>query len=172
MRGSLAGLSRDAFRHPPTQTPQTQALIELAQVRRRFGYRRLHDLLRPEFPTVNHKKVYRLYREANLAVRRRKKVRRPANERQSLAVAEAPNAVWSMDFVSDALAHGRRLKCLTVVDDFTRECVDITVDHGISGAYVARILDQAARFRGYPKAVRTDNGPEFTVSVRPPHLPS
>ncbi|WP_091246305.1 IS3 family transposase [Aquimonas voraii] len=162
----LAGLSRDAFRHPPTQTSHTQALsariIELAQARRRFGYRRLHDLLRPEFPTVNHKKVYRLYREANLAVRRRKKVRRPASERQSLCAASSPNAVWSMDFVSDALANGRRLKCLTVVDDFTRECVDITVDHGISGAYVVRILDQAARFRGYPKAVRTDNGPEFT----------
>lgn len=162
----LAGLSRDAFRHPPTQTSHTQALsariIELAQARRRFGYRRLHDLLRPEFPTVNHKKVYRLYREANLAVRRRKKIRRPASERQSLCAASSPNAVWSMDFVSDALANGRRLKCLTVVDDFTRECVDITVDHGISGAYVVRILDQAARFRGYPKAVRTDNGPDFT----------
>ena len=77
----LAGLSRDAFRHPPEQAPATQALlariIELAQVRRRFGYRRLHDLLRPEYPAVNHKKVYRLYRDANLAVRRRKKVRRP-----------------------------------------------------------------------------------------------
>jgi len=67
-----------------------------------------------------------------------------------------------MDFVSDALANGRRLKCLTVADDFTHECVDITVDHGISGAYVVSVLDQAARFRGYPRAVRTDNGPEFT----------
>ena len=162
----LAGLSRDAFRHPPEQTPATQALsariIELAQVRRRFGYRRLHDLLRPEFPTVNHKKVYRLYREANLAVRRRKKARRPPVERQALSAAAAPNAVWSMDFVSDALANGRRLKSLTVADDFTHECVDITVDHGISGAHVVRVLDQAARFRGYPRAVRTDNGPEFT----------
>ena len=132
----LAGLSRDAFRHPPEQAPATQALsariIELAQVRRRFGYRRLHDLLRPEYPAVNHKKVYRLYREANLAVRRRKKIRRPPSERQPLSSATAPNAVWSMDFVSDALANGRRLKCLTVADDFTHECVDITVDHGIS----------------------------------------
>lgn len=77
----LAGLSRDAFRHPPVPTPATQALsariIELAQIRRRFGYRRLHDLLRPEFPDVNHKKVYRLYSEASLAVRRRKKAKRP-----------------------------------------------------------------------------------------------
>ncbi|HET6397298.1 MAG TPA: IS3 family transposase [Pseudoxanthomonas sp.] len=162
----LAGLSRDAFRHPPEPTPATQALsariIELAQIRRRFGYRRLHDLLRPEFPDVNHKKVYRLYSEASLAVRRRKKVKRPPLERQPLAIAKAPNQVWSMDFVSDARANARRLKCLTVADDFTHECVDITVDHGIGGAYVVRVLDQAACFRGYPRAVRTDNGPEFT----------
>src|SRR5690606_6761757 len=100
----LAGLSRDSFRHPPEPTPATQALsariIELAQVRRRFGYRRLHDRLRPEFPAVNHKKVYRLYREANLAVRRRKKARRPVSARLPLLPADAPNAVWSMDFVS------------------------------------------------------------------------
>ena len=70
-----------------------------------------------------------------------------------------------MDFVSDALASGRRLKSLTVADDFTHESVNITVDHGISGAYVVRVLDQAARFRGYPRAVRTDNGPEFTSRV-------
>src|SRR5690606_22480420 len=165
----LAGLSRDAFRHPPEPEATTQALsariVELAQVRRRFGYRRLHDLLRPEFPDVNHKKVYRLYREANLAVRRRRKVRRPPSERLPLSAANAPNAVWSMDFVSDALASGRRLKCLTVADDFTHESVDITVDHGISGAYVVRVLDQAAQFRGYPRAVRTDNGPEFTSRI-------
>jgi putative transposase len=71
-------------------------------------------------------------------------------------------AVESADFVSDALANGRRLKCLTLTDAFTRECVDIAVDHGISGAYVVRLLDQVACFRGYPRAVRTDNGPEFT----------
>ena len=72
------------------------------------------------------------------------------------------NATWSMDFVSDSLCSGRRLKCLTVADDFSHECVDIAVDFGIGGEYVTRLLDQAARFRGYPKAVRTDNGPEFT----------
>ena len=162
----LAGLSRDSFRHEPGPTPATQALsariVELAQARRRFGYRRLHDLLQPEFPNVNHKKIYRLYQAANLAVRRRKKAKFPAALRQKLAPADAPNDVLSMDFVSDALASGRRLKCLTVADDFTHECVDIVVDHGISGAYVVRVLDQVARFRGYPRAVRTDNGPEFT----------
>lgn len=162
----LAGLSRDAWRHPPSPSTHTQALqsrlVELAQERRRFGYRRLHDLLRSEFPDVNHKKIYRLYREASLTVRRRRKVKRPDLERQPLQQAQRPNAVWSMDFVSDALANGRRLKSLTVVDDFTRECVQIAVDHGISGSYVTRLLDEAARFRGYPTAVRTDNGPEFT----------
>lgn len=162
----LAGLSRDAYRHPPEPAAATQALsarlIELAQTRRRFGYRRLHDLLDQEFPGVNHKKIHRLYREANLTVRRRKKAKCPVALRQPLAPACAPNEVLSMDFVSDALANGRRLICLTIADDFTHECPDIVVDHGISGAYVIRVLDQIVRFRGYPRAVRTDNGPEFT----------
>ncbi|MCC5053868.1 IS3-like element IS476 family transposase [Xanthomonas campestris pv. campestris] len=162
----LAGLSRDAFRHAPVPTPATQALsarlVELAQTHRRFGYRRLHDLLRPEFPSVNHKKIYRLYEEAKLKVRKRRKAKRPVGERQKLLASSMPNDTWSMDFVFDALANARRIKCLTVVDDFTRESVDIAVDHGISGAYVVRLLDQAACFRGYPRAVRTDNGPEFT----------
>jgi len=111
---------------------------------------------------VNHKKIYRLYQAEKLAVRRRKKVKFPDALRQKLVPAHAPNEVLSMDFVSDALANGRRLKCLTIADDFNHESVDIVVDHGISGAYVVRVLDQIARFRGYPRAVRTDNGPEFT----------
>lgn len=79
-----------------------------------FGYRRLHDLIRPEFVPVNHKRIERMYREAHLAVHRRRKAKRPRSERQPLQAATMPNAVWSMDFVSDALASGRRLKCLTV----------------------------------------------------------
>jgi len=162
----LVGLSRDSYRHEPEVSAQTQALcgriVEIAHQRRRFGYRRVHDLLRPEFPGVNHKRVYRLYRDANLAVRRRKKVKRPLNERVPLQLAQTVNEVWSMDFVSDSLSNGRRIKCLTVADDFSHECVDIAVDYGISGQYVTRLLDQAAIFRGYPLAVRTDNGPEFT----------
>lgn len=162
----LVGLSRDCYRNPPLVDERTQLLsakiVEIAQVRRRFGYRRIHDLLRPEFPGVNHKRVYRLYSQAQLAVRKRKKVRRAASERVPLTVATHVNEVWSMDFVSDSLANGRRIKCLTVADDFSHECVDISVDYGISGQYVTRLLDRAATFRGYPTAVRTDNGPEFT----------
>jgi putative transposase len=162
----LVGLSRDSYRNPPQPDALSIELhgkiIEIALVRRRFGYRRIHDLLRPEFPSVNHKPVYRLYSQANLAVRKRKKLRRAASERVPLQLATTVNEVWSMDFVSDSLANGRRLKCLTVADDFSHECVDIAVDYGISGQYVTRLLDQAALFRGYPAAVRTDNGPEFT----------
>ena len=162
----LVGLSRDSYRHPPPVSEQNAALsaaiIDIAQVRRRFGYRRIHDLLRPQFPEVNHKRVYRLYSAADLAVRKRKKAKRPINERVPLQLARAVNEVWSMDFVSDSLASGRRIKCLTVADDFSHECVDLALDYGISGQYVTRLLDQAAIFRGYPRVVRTDNGPEFT----------
>ena len=165
----LVGLSRDSFRNPPMASEQTQALrcriVDIAHQRRRFGYRRVHDLLRQDFPGVNHKRVYRLYREANLAVRKRKKSKRPLNERVPLQLAKAVNEVWSMDFVSDSLSNGRRLKYLTVADDFSHECVDIAVDFGISGEYVTRLLDRAAVFRGYPDMVRTDNGPEFTSRV-------
>jgi putative transposase len=137
-------------------------IVEIALARRRFGYRRIHDLLRPEFPGVNHKRVYRLYSAADLAVRKRRKAKRPINERVPLQAAATVNEVWSMDFVSDSLSTGRRIKCLTVGDDFSHECVDISADWGISGQYVTRLLDRAALFRGYPSAVRTDNGPEFT----------
>jgi len=160
------GLTRDSYRNPPVLDQQTvtlsAAIIDIAQVRRRFGYRRIHDLLRPEFPNVNHKRMYRLYSVADLAVRKRKKAKRPTNERVPLQIAQRVNEVWSMDFVSDSLANSRRIKCLTVADDFSHECVDIATDYGIGGLYVTRLLDRAALFRGYPDVVRTDNGPEFT----------
>lgn len=162
----LVGLSRDAWRHPPQVDETTQVLIEkivsIAQTRRRFGYRRVHDLLRAEHPGINHKRLYRLYREQGLSVRRRNRRRKLTGERTPLQAASHLNEVWSMDFVSDQLANGRRLKCLTVADDFSHEAVFIGVDFSMSGQYVTRLLDQAARFRGYPQSVRTDNGPEFT----------
>jgi putative transposase len=136
----LVGLSRDSYRHPPVVSDQAQAIkakiVEIAHERRRFGYRRVHDLLRPHFPSVNHKRVYRIYSDANLAVRKRKKVRRPASERMPLNIASQVNEVWSMDFVLGSLANGRRIKCLTVADDVSHEAVDIAVDFGISGMYV------------------------------------
>ncbi|NVO08263.1 MAG: hypothetical protein HXX19_21025 [Rhodoferax sp.] len=101
--------------------------------------------------------MYRLYTEANLTVRKRRKAKRPPSERVPLQLAKSTNEVWSMDFVSDSLSNGRRIKCLTVADDFSHESVEIAVDYGISGQYVTRVLDRAAVFRGYPLAVRTYN---------------
>ena len=162
----LVGLSRDAYRNPPAVSQENQLLSErikaVALVRRRFGYRRVHDVLRADFPGVNHKRIYRLYKAADLAVRKRKKAKRPLGQRTPLVAANTVNAVWSMDFVSDSLCNARRIKCLAVADDFSHECVQMAVDFGISGQYVTRLLEEAAHFRGYPKAVRTDNGPEFT----------
>jgi putative transposase len=162
----LVGISRSVLSYQPTADPSNatlgRRLVELASERRRFGYRRLHVLLRREGVSVNHKRVWRLYREAGLAVRRRRRRRSVAVEREPLALPTAPNQVWSMDFVMDALSSGRRVKCLTIVDDFTKEAVDIVPDHSIPGLYVTQVLDQAARFRGVPAAIRTDQGPEFT----------
>lgn len=140
----------------------SERIKQLAHERRRCGYRRIGDLLRADGIAVNDKRGYRLYRLADLAVRKRKGRKRLELERAPLHRCEAINGVWSMDFVSDSLANGRRIKCLTITDDFSHECVDIAVDHGIGGQYVARVLDQAARFQDYPRAVRTDQGPEFT----------
>ena len=162
----LVGLTRTTLRRVVVEEPATASLrtriIDLAHARRRFGYRRIHDLLRREGVRANHKKVYRLYREAALSVRRRRRRKGVMIDRQGLHVPTRPNEIWSIDFVMDALANGRRIKCLTIVDDFTRECLDIAVDYGISGGYVARVLETIGQFRGLPRAIRTDQGPEFT----------
>ena len=165
---TLVGLSRDSYRNPAVPSVVNQQLtaqiIEIAHARRRAGYRMIHDLLRPTQPGINHKRIYRLYSEAGLAVRRKAKTRR-FGERVPLIAAETINQTWSMDNVRDSLSTGRRIKCLTVVDDFSRESVQIAVDFGMGAGYLTRLLDEAAKFRGYPKAIRTDNGPEFTAKA-------
>jgi putative transposase len=162
----LIGIARTTVRRVVCETVQNEKLkariVDLAHARRRFGYRRIHDLLRREGVEVNHKRIYRLYSEAALSVRKRRRRKQVMVDRQALYIPAGPNEVWSIDFVMDSLANGKRIKCLTVVDDFTRECLDIAVDFGISGQYVARVLERIAQFRGLPKALRTDQGPEFT----------
>ncbi len=111
---------------------------------------------------MNVKRVHRLYCQENLQVPKRRRRKGVAVERRPLLIPQGPNQYWSIDFVSDKLDYGRRLKCLTIVDDFTKEAVDIVVDHGISGQYVACALDRAARFRSLPITIRTDQRPEFT----------
>jgi len=163
---SLMGISRTVFQYRPTRDESTEQLksriIALAQERRRFGYRRIHIMLEREGIRVNHKRTYRLYKEAGLAVKRRRKRHGVAVPRQALTLPSGPNQVWSMDFVFDALSTGKRIKCLTIVDDYTKEAVDIVVDRSISGHYVARALSNITRFRGTPQTIRTDQGPEFT----------
>ncbi len=166
---ALEGLSRDACRHvdhaSALNAELREKIVQTAHTRRRWGYRMIHDVLRPQYPGINHKRIYRLYTAEGLSIRKRKKTKR-VGVRVPLVTALAVNQTWSMDFVSDAISRpgavSRRIKCLTVADDFTRECVDITADFGIGGEYVTRLLDRAATFRGYPQAVRTDNGPEFS----------
>ena len=109
----LVGLSRTSYREPPSADARTVELsariVELAHERRRFGYRRIHDLLIREGHAVNHKRVWRLYRQNNLAVRKRRKVKLARSERVPLLQARAVNQVWSLDFVMDSLASGRRI---------------------------------------------------------------
>ena len=162
----LVGLSRSVLSYRSEKRrsdAQLQGrLRDLAAERKRFGYRRCHVLLRREGYAVNHKKLYRLYREADLAVKRRKRRRGIAVARQPLELPGRANQVWSLDFVMDSLANGRRLKILTVVDDFTKDSVLIEPAHSLTGDDVAELLDRVSQFRGYPEAVRTDQGPEFT----------
>lgn len=138
-------------------------LRELAGEKRRYGYRRLCVLLWREGIMVNHKRVERIYREEGLSVRRRKRKRSCAVARTPARLASHPNEVWALDFVSDALAWGRKLRMLTVVDTYTRDALAIEVDTSLSGARVARVLDVViAQRRAKPQEIVMDNGPELT----------
>ena len=161
----LLDLGRSSCRYQPRGAEDTalrDRLRTLAQMRRRFGYRRLGVLLRREGWPVNHKRVYRLYREDGLSLRRRRRHRRAPGLRLPLPVPRRANQRWSMDFVADRLADGRRLRVLTIVDDGTRECPAMEVDTSLPGARVVRVLDRLADSRGLPEWVVLDNGPEFT----------
>jgi putative transposase len=138
-----------------------EELRHQAAMRPRFGYRRLTVLLRRSGWRVNHKRVYRLYRREGLAVRRKKRKHLVAGCRGKLALPTARNQRWSMDFVHDQLADGRRFRTLNIVDDKTRECLAIEVDTSIGGARVVRVLDRLVTALGAPRFIVVDNGPEF-----------
>jgi putative transposase len=137
-------------------------LEELAAERRRFGFRRLAVLLRRDGLIVNIKRVLRVYREANLQVRKRVRRRVALGRGSPAAVVTAMNQRWSLDFVHDTLESGRRIRTLNIVDDFTRECLAIEVDTSLSGVRVARVLDAIGFVRGYPETLVMDNGTELT----------
>lgn len=165
----LVGVSRSTTRYQAhsrvDEVVLRQRLCELAQERRRFGYRRLHVLLQREGHAVNHKRVERLYREAGLAVRRRGRKRCIATPRGVVARPSGPNVQWSLDFVSDALAWGRRIRLLTVLDTFTREALAIEVDTSLPGERVVQVLARVVGERGAPRELVLDQGPELTSRV-------
>jgi putative transposase len=140
-------------------------LRELAGEQRRFGYRRLHVLLRAEGRLVNRKKTQRLYREEGLTVRKRKGRKRAAGSRAPILIEAAPNARWSVDFVHDQLSNGRRLRILNVIDDVTKECLAAIADTSISGRRVARELTAILAWRGKPNLIVSDHGTEFTSNA-------
>ena len=152
-----------------SRRPDDQALRErlrtLAHERRRFGYRRLHVFLKREGYAVNHKRLFRLYREERLAVRRRGGRKRALGTRAPMVVPQSPNDRWSIDFVSDQFLDGRRLRILAVVDDCTRECLALVADTSISGLRVARELDRLLAARAKPTTIVSDNGTELTSNA-------
>jgi putative transposase len=148
-------------RRPDDATVRAR-LRELAAIRRRFGYRRLHILLTREGIVMNHKRLRRLYREERLQVRRRSGRKRALGTRAPMTLPQGPNQRWSLDFLSDALADGRRFRILAIVDDFTRECLALVPDTSLPGLRVAREIDAVIAARGRPAMCVSDNGTELT----------
>ena len=165
---ALAGIDPRVYRRKPVRAEDAELrrrLKELSAERRRFDYRRLHILLRREGWEVNWKKLYRIYREEGLTVRKRGGRKRAIGTRAPMAIPQGPNQRWSLDFMSDAPSDGRRFRVFCVIDDFSRECLATVVDNSISGVRVARELDRIAEMRGYPCMVVSDNGIELTSNA-------
>ena len=167
----LVGMHRGSWRYRRRERNNAALrarLREIAAERPRFGYRRLHALLRRETEAdgtakwpVNHKRVYRLYREEGLAMRVRKRKRFRAEARIPLQQPARANQVWTMDFTHDALASGKKFRTLNLMDGYTREAPAIEVDTSLPGTRVVRVLERVAQQRGVPEAIQVDNGPEF-----------
>ncbi len=161
----LADLHRSVFQYEKRNgcdEALRRRLRELANERRRFGYRRLHILLQREGVEVNHKKLFRLYREERLTVRKRGGRKRALGTRRPILVPDRANQRWSLDFVSDALSDGQRFRVLCIVDDCTREALATVVDRSMSGRRMTRELDDLIRRRGEPDLIVSDNGTEMT----------
>jgi putative transposase len=166
----LIGMNRGSCRYQQKERNEAalrSRLRELAEERPRFGYRRLHRMLRREKENgtakwvVNHKRVYRLYREEGLTMRRRKGKRFRAEARIPMVLPTRANQMWTMDFTRDSLASGRKFRTLNLMDGYTREALWIEVDTSLPGLRVVQVLDRVAQERGLPEAIQVDNGPEF-----------
>jgi len=164
----LLGVDRSSYRYEPRPDRNVvlrEEMVKLARQKPRYGYRRLHALLERRGANngqpLNVKRVYRLYLEEGLSVRRKKR-KRLVRERASEPRLTGPNQEWAMDFVVDGLATGRMVRILTVVDAYTRECVALEADFSLGSGRVTRVLERAIAERGRPEQLRSDNGPEFT----------
>jgi putative transposase len=165
---AVIGADRKMIRYRsrrPDDAELRSRLRDLASHRRRFGYRRLFILLRREGEPSGINRIYRLYREEGLAVRKRRSRRKAIGTRAPILVTAQPNARWSLDFVHDQLAWGQRFRILNVVDDVTRECLAAVVDTSLSGARVARELTTVMARRGKPGMIVSDNGTELTSNA-------
>ena len=149
------------YRSRRSDEPLRTQLVELAREKPRFGYRRLQVLLTRAGERVNHKRLHRVYREAGLMIRRKKR-KHCVRAGKPLVERTAPNQEWALDFVHDAVECGRTIRVLTVVDAFTRECLALEVDTSFASRRVTRVLDAIMAERGAPLAIRCDNGPELT----------
>lgn len=161
-----AGLCRATWQYEPKpESAENKALrariCELAAQRRRFGSKRIWRMLKREGWKVNKKRVNRIYVEEKLSLRLKRRKKQAAAVRVPLPVPTGPNQAWSMDFVWDYLRGGRRIKLLTIVDDFTRECLAVEVAFGLNGKAVTQVLDRLFELRGKAAGIRSDNGPEF-----------
>jgi len=160
----LVHLQRSSYRYqarPRDDNAIIEVLQQLAGTYRRWGFDKMMDWLRTHGYRWNHKRVRRVYREMGLHLRIKPKKRLPSRQPLPLAEPEGPNISWSMDFMSDSLVSGRRFRTLNIIDDFNRECLDIEIDMSLPSERVIRVLERVCVQRGYPRRLRTDNGPEF-----------
>lgn len=165
---SLAKVHRSTNRYAPRPDRDIslkERLREVAEQRPRWGAPLLHAVLRRQGHVVNHKRTERVYRELGLSLRLRKRRKRPSHVRVVMPLPAGPNERWSMDFIFDQLRTGRRLKCLTLGDDFTREALAIEVGHSLTGRHVVEVLERLVEERTTPVSIVMDNGPEFTGAV-------
>jgi putative transposase len=164
----LVGLHPKTYRYASKRTGDEELrakLRELASQRRRFGYRRLGLMLERQGIKLSPKKLYRLYKEERLTVRKRGGRKRALGTRAPMAIPQDLNLRWSLDFVMDTLVSGRRFRILTLVDDCTRECLGLVVDTSLTGPRVVRELDRIIETRGCPRMIVSDNGTEFTSNA-------
>jgi len=160
----LFQISRSVYRYELIKKDDSliqELLTRLAESKPRWGFKKMFDWIRNQGHQWNHKRVKRIYRDLKLNLRIKPKKRLPKRDAAVLTQPEAPNWSWSVDFMSDALSSGGSFRTFNVIDDFNREALWIEVDTSLPAGRVIRVLENLAEWRGYPKSIRMDNGPEF-----------